>query len=312
MDEPLEIAKKYLQAGEAEKAISVLKQTPNDQSEYIRLMAVCRNTLSEQYAYIIKEKLDKNQLSEVQDFIYLYQKNLGTDSIIKNFLSQLEQKESADNNLLAKISRIPLGKIADIVTTLFVVLTCIVILLGYIVWSGEWWEFLISGSIAGILIQTASFILYLSLVKNAVWWIGKRKIISYIFMAGFFFTITSLFIDCSDSTYDHTAWNYGIAVSFKPWKWINIPGSGLSIMGVFDIISHILYIIAFSLILKFGKPSFNPLCKCGIIFLSTPLALLLLPYLDDFLVFLFLGPIIAFGSWCYFFFILHKTIYNNY
>ena len=93
MDEPLEIAKKYLQAGEAEKAISVLKQTPNDQSEYIRLMAVCRNTLSEQYAYIIKEKLDKNQLSEVQDFIYLYKKYLGTDSIIKNFLSQLEQKD---------------------------------------------------------------------------------------------------------------------------------------------------------------------------------------------------------------------------
>ncbi|EEX44245.1 hypothetical protein, partial [Bacteroides finegoldii] len=81
----------------------------------------------------------------------------------------------------------------------------------------------------------------------------------------------------------------------------------ITVMGILNIISLILYIIAFSLMRTLSKLSFKHLYEIGTIFLAIPLFLLLLPYEDMTLAVVILN----FISWLYFFFTLRKTVYDN-
>lgn len=108
MNTPLDNAKRYLQVGEPEKAFALLKHSDLSNPEHMQLMMLCRKTLSEQYVYLIKDYLDNKRLVEAQELILKYQKNLGTDSIIKPLYSKMQQMELSDNNLLARYSRISL------------------------------------------------------------------------------------------------------------------------------------------------------------------------------------------------------------
>lgn len=88
MNTPLDNAKRYLQVGEPEKAFALLKHSDLSNPEHMQLMMLCRKTLSEQYVYLIKDYLDNKRLVEAQELILKYQKNLGTDSIIKPLYSK--------------------------------------------------------------------------------------------------------------------------------------------------------------------------------------------------------------------------------
>lgn len=322
MDELLETARKCLQAGDPRKALLILKRATDEKPEYIRLLTVCRNSLSEQYVYIIKEKLNRNQLSEAQQVICQYQEDLGTDAIIKGFIAEIDQRELKNNNLLDRIARFPLNKITNITTALFTTLIFISFLLGYIIGDEEPRNPLLFGGIAGFVIQTVSFVLYLSLVKNSIWRIDKRKIIDCIFAVGFSFIILSQLLEFySIASWEDYYWEpalsiwnleFSIKYAFGYWNGVSLNDNlRVFIVGISNMASLILYIIAFSLIAKFGQSGYGILCKTGVIFLSLQFALLIFPYSRNMSIVYIFGMIVAFLSWCRFFFILRKTVYNN-
>ena len=336
MNTPLDNAKRYLQVGEPEKAFALLKHSDLSNPEHMQLMMLCRKTLSEQYVYLIKDYLDNKRLVEAQELILKYQKNLGTDSIIKPLYSKMQQMELSDNNLLARYSRISLKKITDITIALFILFT-FVAFLHYIVDTTSILEGGF-GSVAGIIFQTSCFFLYLSLLRNSIESIAKRKIISYILLAGFILILLQLFnkllsedllyygikmpwIYETESTWNieltwnygtETTWDYATISDITRWYKVNfidrcISHKEITVMGILNIISLILYIIAFSLMRTLSKLSFKHLYEIGTIFLAIPLFLLLLPYEDMTLAVVILN----FISWLYFFFTLRKTVYDN-
>ena len=233
--------------------------------------------------------------------------------------------ELSDNNLLARYSRISLKKITDITIALFILFT-FVAFLDYIVDTTSILEGGF-GSVAGIIFQTSCFFLYLSLLRNSIESIAKRKIISYILLAGFILILLQLFnkllsedllyygikmpwIYETESTWNiELTWNYGTETTWYKVNFIDrcISHKEITVMGILNIISLILYIIAFSLMRTLSKLSFKHLYEIGTIFLAIPLFLLLLPYEDMTLAVVILN----FISWLYFFFTLRKTEYDK-
>ena len=317
MDELLEAAKKHLRAGNPEKALSILKQCNSEKLEYSQLTTACRNMLSEQYTYIIREKLNKNQLSEAQETILQYRNNLGDDTILRSFIAQAEQKETVNNGLLNRISSIPLAKVANPMIALFVTLVFIFIGWGYFFEDMDYRSFLLSGSVAGVSIQIVSFMLYLSLAKNAIWLISKRQKVIRLFTIGFSFVILSQILEFySIVSYEDylisacSVWNLGVALKLGFEYWIGVELTDffpVLVVGLLNIATLTLYMTAFLLISNWGNEKYVYLCRTAVLFLSFQLVPFIIPASDDWGVVLAIIMLTAFLLWCRFIIMLRKT-----
>lgn len=167
------------------------------------------------------------------------------------------------------------------------------------------------GSLAGIALQAACFVLYLAL--TSLWKdFAKKKRTGILFSAGFALAVLSQLVELGTATAGYnlafapalSVWDCGYVtrLAFDYWK------EGIDLMSILNIASILLYLAAFMSLKKSGLAAHEMLCTNMAFFLLVLLVLAISPFSSGYSLLHMFAMGVAFVAQCRFFFLLHKIV----
>jgi len=90
----LDIARKYLETGEYEKAVSLLQQAPSDDAEYVALFAECKNAYSGELTTRIKRRISNCKKDEALALIQKYKEYFGQNDMVDILEMSIRSQEN--------------------------------------------------------------------------------------------------------------------------------------------------------------------------------------------------------------------------